>query len=669
MLTSALKFPIFKERTLRCYAAFVFFEAPKSVKGSSCSSTIGVFDLKLCPDNLEKFLKWVTPTMSPRNVRSDLVLIFHEESVSSELLSSFLQYSHKNLYGSPIFVLRSENAKKPDPTLEDHSENYSRKTEAFISFYFFDTWVTFNCYLYLHRRNGPEIFDCKASECYKRMMLELERVSNHGKRISWYMNMYPNDFKRKISPKLGSPLQRKEPLTLSQTTYEFLVGDLDSNFTDKFYGYSSPGIFFDVSDFTRGDIFRDESIYQEFPVSYTSSKNFITSDSVHAITLESKIYTTPFDDMGWIGIAGAVFFVALILTLNRFWIPGRLSFQEKFPIALLSVIGSLVDNSLKAQMFGLIAFWAPVLCKAFLEGKYVNQIASDVQNCVLTLVQIVNKPIDYSEISTPFMLRVLPENNFNMVQKIFNPSIFRERTLRCYAAFVFFEALDPLKESNWKSSCFLSNVLNLQLVKCELANAMNWIAESMTFESVRSDLIITFHPDPTPREFLSTFLYYTHQLLNGSPVFVLRPKNVMVTDADDKKHSNSNYSMETELSFPDSLDNFLGYFYMKGVNIKNTFHCKASECHKRMISEFERVSNHGKKISWHMTMLPQEIELRIGLNSGSPLQRLDPWDLAKTTYEFLVGDLDSNNSGSFYGKSPFRTRASKILSPRTASMP
>ncbi|CAG7715184.1 unnamed protein product [Allacma fusca] len=181
----------------------------------------------------------------------------------------------------------------------------------------------------------PETFHCKASECYKTLISEIERVSNHGKNVVWRVFGFYHDYFK--SRKLGSPLQRMKPHNLHGAIYRFLTGDEDSNFT-AYNEFSIPEINLDLkTTYAR--------YFKIFPVSNTDSKIFITSDSVEAVTLEYKIYTTPFDTVAWICITGGIFLVALILSSDII-LPGRTQFLEKFTLSLLSVIGSLVDKEM-----------------------------------------------------------------------------------------------------------------------------------------------------------------------------------------------------------------------------------------------------------------------------------------------------------------------------------
>ncbi|CAG7731860.1 unnamed protein product [Allacma fusca] len=116
-------------------------------------------------------------------------------------------------------------------------------------------------------------------------------------------------------------------------------GDLESNGSDIIYGYQEPQISFGEANTLS------PKFWQEFPVSYTASKVFITSDSVTAITLQYRIYTSSFDPLVWICLANGVFLMALIFSADIFS-PVRMTYflLEKFLQTFLSIIGSLLDQ-------------------------------------------------------------------------------------------------------------------------------------------------------------------------------------------------------------------------------------------------------------------------------------------------------------------------------------
>ncbi|CAG7731862.1 unnamed protein product [Allacma fusca] len=330
----------FKARSLHCYAAFVFFASPKPFMESTCSESSNSWELRLCKRKQERNLVWATESMTGTKVLSDLVIVFHQDSIPQTQLFEFIQYTHKNVFGNPVFVLHPTN-KGPSESIDNiNSQERFRNANSPLS----TAPDTFAGSFYGGKGNTLKRFHCKASECYGMMMEEFERVTNQGKQIFWQMTWSDIEiWQENLGLKFRSPLERFEPRKLSQTVYEFLANDLDLNFTQTFYGYYTPQIYFDL-----GNIFI-KGYNRVFPVSNIASKIFITSDSVDAITLEYKIYTTPFEALAWICIACGIFCVALILSADIIS-PGRTPFLEKFMLSLLSVIGSLIDNMIELPM-------------------------------------------------------------------------------------------------------------------------------------------------------------------------------------------------------------------------------------------------------------------------------------------------------------------------------
>ncbi|CAG7825795.1 unnamed protein product, partial [Allacma fusca] len=227
-----------------------------------CSRCKYFAELKSCRIKLASDVKWaMTPNIV--SVRSDLILIFHQDSVPPKSLSDFLDYTHTRLYGSPLFVLHPKNMKGDISSLNQNPGDSFKESKSCLP----STVGEFSGHFHGGSRIVQETFHCKASECYKRMVSEFERGSNYGKKTRWRMiSLHPEEHNRDL--KLRSPLQRTEPLRLRQTIYGFLVEDLDSNLTGKFYGYNYPKIYLDIAGFAEGDyLFPDD--YQEFPVSFT----------------------------------------------------------------------------------------------------------------------------------------------------------------------------------------------------------------------------------------------------------------------------------------------------------------------------------------------------------------------------------------------------------------
>ncbi|CAG7677467.1 unnamed protein product [Allacma fusca] len=249
--------------------------------------------------------------------------------------------------------------------------------------------------------------------------------------------------------------------------------------------------------------------------------------------------------------------------------------------------------NLRINLLCLITYWDLAHCQEFIDGKSVNEIASRVQNCILTLVQIT-KPIDYMEISTPFVLRVFP----NEIRRYeFPKQQFKARSLHCYAAFVFLVSPKPFMESKCTGS---SNAWELRLCQRKQERDLIWATSSMTWAKVRSDLVLIFHQDSVPQTQLFEFIEYTHKNVFGSPVFVLHPTNKGQSESIDNSNSQERFRhVNSPLST--APDAFAGFFYGGKGNTLKRFHCKASECYEMMMEKFERVTNHGKQISWQMT--------------------------------------------------------------------
>ncbi|CAG7731861.1 unnamed protein product [Allacma fusca] len=323
---------IFKERTLRCYAAFVFFESPEALLKSKCSASRSSQEYRSCEMKKARDIHRVITSLTPNKALSDLILIFHQYTVPRNLLSNFQEYLYEFLYGSPVFILHLKNMGRANSLNKHHRRDRFQKGKLYLSN---TSHETFAGYYYGGHGTVQGSFNCQASECYKMMISEFERVTNHGKKIIWFMSALPRE-EQIQSLQIGSPLQRNKPRNLYQTIYGFLVQELDSNFTESYFGISEPHIFFDVAN-------SRSNYYQEVPLSYTTSKMFITSDSIVAITLDYKIYTTPFELIVWICIAIGGLLVALILSADIFP-SGQTSLLEKFILSFLSLVGSLADQ-------------------------------------------------------------------------------------------------------------------------------------------------------------------------------------------------------------------------------------------------------------------------------------------------------------------------------------
>ncbi|CAG7828558.1 unnamed protein product [Allacma fusca] len=333
----------FKENSLRCYASFVFAESGKSVMYPKCLPSSKYFDGKFCKMRRErqeearkKVLFFVTSPSIHIYERFELIIIFRQDSTPNEFLSRLLENIYLYLRGALIFVIFP----KTFSTEDAFSNQHSLSNDTHIS----STVDRFSGYFYLYEK--PPLtysFDCKVSECHKTMISTFEIATNYGKKEIWEFMMPPDERMRKSSLISVSPFQRKNPSNLFNTTYAFLCLDLCSNLTfDIFDGEVNPKIILDSAQF-GGNTF--DSYLQEYPVSVTIPKIFITSDSINTVTLEFKIYTTPFDLKCWIGIASVIVLVALVLS-SKFFLPGHNHFAKNFTVVLLSLLESLIDQGM-----------------------------------------------------------------------------------------------------------------------------------------------------------------------------------------------------------------------------------------------------------------------------------------------------------------------------------
>ncbi|CAG7730076.1 unnamed protein product [Allacma fusca] len=284
----------------------------------------------------EQALFWVTSDNFHIRERFELIIIFRQDSTSSEFLARLIETTSLYLRGALSFVIFPKNV----TTENAFSNHHSISNDSQIS----NAVDCFSGYFYFY--GIPPVtygFDCKVSECHKTMISTFEIATHHGKNVAWEFIMPPDDLQEKSGLNSGSPFQRKNPSNLINTTYAFFCLDFYSNLTyDVFDGEMNPIIVMDLAHF---DGKFKVGYLQEYPVSVTIPKIFITSDNINAVTLEFKIYTSPFDTKCWIGIASVIVLIALVLS-SKFFSPGHNHFVKKFPWVLLSAMESLIDQGM-----------------------------------------------------------------------------------------------------------------------------------------------------------------------------------------------------------------------------------------------------------------------------------------------------------------------------------
>ncbi|CAG7669413.1 unnamed protein product [Allacma fusca] len=334
----------FKEKVLRCYAAFVFFESHESIQESKCSSAVKYTEFYCAENQRADLLRWwVNDAMSSQNIHFHLTIVFRQDSTPSEFFSLILDYLHIAVPGNIVFVIFPR-------FLQTDESLYKNDTAQLITdVNVTDTADTFNGYLIFSQ--GPKYnFNCRPSECYKKMWSTFDGVTNYGRKIVWQISVFPDERAQKSGLKFGSPFQREAPWNITSTIYEFLVSDLEHNFTGGFTTPADPSIALDLAHF-NAPLPLAQHWYREFPVSYSTSHFFITSDNVVTVTLEFQMYATPFDVPCWMGIASVVLLMGTILS-SSFLSPGRTKFWKKLPSTLLSVFESLIDQGMNIPKDG-----------------------------------------------------------------------------------------------------------------------------------------------------------------------------------------------------------------------------------------------------------------------------------------------------------------------------
>ncbi|CAG7728591.1 unnamed protein product [Allacma fusca] len=148
------------------------------------------------------------------------------------------------------------------------------------------------------------------------MVSTYNQATNFGKHLPCKIVVQGGLVKQIRSPKLGNPFQRTNPARLKDIALTFLTGNLIKDISGD--SYKSPGHQLELfaNDASKTKFIDSPALFQVFPLSHTTPKNFITSDSVHAITLEYALYTNPFKSSVWFCIILVAFVAAAILSVG-----------------------------------------------------------------------------------------------------------------------------------------------------------------------------------------------------------------------------------------------------------------------------------------------------------------------------------------------------------------
>ncbi|CAG7823421.1 unnamed protein product [Allacma fusca] len=306
------------------------------VRNLYCKIHVIIADVDIPHDNTKDFrpkLSYLVGTIVrlTTDIRaSDQVLIFRQNPGEDQYQKVFRNnvFETSPLY-IPIFVLIPMS--------------FGRDT-YFSGFYV--CWYDGDCHRY---------FTCFLNKCWE----TIQTVHSFGSQLRHYPLTFVNeltstqfaaqrgslivtDFKtvRKMNGlKPGSPFQQVKPWRLFETTYKFLVDDL--NFTKSFnLGINKREL---IVLRISGSGTENEEIYiwhTEFRVSRTPSLKFIMSDGVKSVKLGFAVYTNPLDFATWMSFLVANIWCALILAMNALKFKNR-KFLDEFTVATLALIGIL----------------------------------------------------------------------------------------------------------------------------------------------------------------------------------------------------------------------------------------------------------------------------------------------------------------------------------------